>query len=144
TRPGTPGRDIRDIQIGRYRTLGSMSREEASRAAGLPEGALIAEPLFDEMQRAARYKDLPRDLKMQFDRLAKHEAYRRHAGEVEARNVQFRFDKMRPGEEYNVHPMATQDYPTSEQLFRFNADTQDEIRKIEKRINARNTRARRA
>ena len=101
-----------------------------------PEGSVndalhaINKQIYDLLRRAdkakgTKLKDLKKEVSVlvaEKERLAKdinpYDAYKRHAGEVEARNVQTRMN-MSPVERRVNPPWKTQDTPDEQQIVRF-------------------------
>ncbi len=111
-KPGTPAWDIYQERLAAMHT--PLSREEFSRQAG-----------YDGPAPEKDYKDYlksTRNISPLADRMAQEyaaqEAYRRLAGEVEARNVSKRMN-MTPQERRDMPPGFTEDVSRDQQLLRF-------------------------
>lgn len=108
-RPGTPAWDLYQERIKAMRT--PLSREEFSRAANYD--GLAPQKDYDSYLKTTR--NIPANADRAAQEYAVQEAYRRYAGEVEARNVQTRMD-MTPAERSAAPPWTTEDIPTWQQI----------------------------
>lgn len=110
-RPGTPAWEIYQDRIKAMRT--PLSHEEFSKQANYD--GLAPKKDYDAYLKTTR--NIPPMADRAAQEYAVQEAYRRHAGEVEARNVQFRKD-MTPEQRRASPPWTTEDVPREQQIVR--------------------------
>lgn len=110
-RPGTPAWRIYQERL--YEMGRPLSHEEYSRQANY-EGLA---PLSDYKDYIKTTKNIPSFIDRAAQEYAVREAYRRSAGEVEARNVQARMN-MTPESRRSVPPWETEDVPPNMQILR--------------------------